>query len=137
MVYDPVVQVLTTQVRFNGGGLDFEDTLLNGKKGDIEGASTEIEDEDVALALDLLVKTVGDGGSGGFVDDTENVETSDCTGILGSQTLGIVEVGRHTANSVLYETGDINVHDLRDDCLLDGLAEFGLRDLLHLGQNHR
>ena len=45
--------------------LDLEDALLDGKERDIEGAATKIEDEDVALTLDLLVETVGDGSGGG------------------------------------------------------------------------
>ncbi|KAJ6447406.1 hypothetical protein C8R47DRAFT_469881 [Mycena vitilis] len=42
-----VVKVLTTQVSGTGGGLDLEDTLLDGEERHIEGSSTEIEDEDV------------------------------------------------------------------------------------------
>ena len=46
-------------------GLDLEDTLLDGEERDIESTTTKIEDEDVALTLDLLVKTVSDGSSSG------------------------------------------------------------------------
>jgi hypothetical protein len=63
VVDETVVGVLTTQVGVTGSGLDLEDTLLNGEERDIESSSTEIEDEDVALALNLLVETVGDSGN--------------------------------------------------------------------------
>lgn len=76
-----------------GGGLDLEDTLLDGQKRHVEGSSSDIEDEDVALVLDHLVETVGDGSGGGSVDDTEDVEASEHTGVLGGGTLGVVEVG--------------------------------------------
>ena len=84
---ETVVEVLTTQVSVTGSGLDLEDTLLDGEQGNIESTTTQVEDEDVALTLGLLVETVGDGGSGGFVDDTEDVETGDGTSVFGGETL--------------------------------------------------
>jgi len=53
------------------------------KRENIERSSTNIEDENVTLASDLLVKTVGDCSSGGLVNDSENVEAGDGSGILG------------------------------------------------------
>ncbi|CRK20667.1 hypothetical protein BN1723_002635 [Verticillium longisporum] len=95
VVDETVVEVLATQRRRSRAiYLDLEDTVLNGQERHIEGTTTEIEDEDVALTLDLLVETVSDGSSSGLVDDTEDVETGDETGVLGSLTLRVVEVGR-------------------------------------------
>lgn len=119
VVDETVVKVLTTKVSVTSSGLDLEDTLLNGKERDIEGTSTKIEDEDVLLTLLLLVKTVGNGSGSGLVDDTENVEASNGTSVLGGLPLVVVEVG-----------GD------GDDGLLDLLAELGLGDLLHLDEDH-
>ena len=107
VVNETVVEIFTTQVSVTSGGFDFEDTLFNGQKGDIEGSSTEIKDEDVTLASDLLVETVGDGSSGGFVDDTEDVKTSDDTSILGGLTLRVVEIGRDSDDSILYGTTEV------------------------------
>ena len=115
---ESVIEIFTTEVSITGSGLDLEDTVLNGEEGDIEGTTTEIEDENVLLAL-LLVETVGNSGGGGLVDDTEDVEASDGSGILGSLSLRIVEV-----------SGD------GDDGVLDFLADVGLGDLLHLGEDH-
>jgi len=118
-VDEDIVEVLTTQVSVTIGGLDLENTILNGEEGHIESATTEIEDEDVLLALALLVETVGNGGSGGLVDDTADVETSDGTSVLGGLSLGVIEV-----------SGD------SDDSTGDSLAEVSLSDLLHLGEDH-
>ena len=101
VVDETVVEVLTTKVSVTSGSLDLEDTLLDGQERDIESTTTKIVDEDVALTLDLLVKTVGDGGGGGLVDDTEDVETGDETGVLGGLTLGVVEVGGDGDDSVV------------------------------------
>jgi hypothetical protein len=118
-----VVEVLTTKVRVTSGGLDGEDTTGDGEKGDIERSSSEVEDENDLLLLRLLgglTETVSDGSGGGLVDDTENIKTGDGSGVLGGETLGVVEVG-----------GDGN------DGLLDLLADLGLGGLLELGKNHR
>jgi hypothetical protein len=120
VVDETVVEVLTTQVGVTSGGLDLEDTLLNGQKRHIESSTTEIEDQDVALTGSLLVETVGDGSSGGLVDDTENVKSRDHTGILGSLTLRVVEVRGDGNNGVG-----------------DGSTEVGLSGLLHLRKDHR
>merc|ERR1712184_235268 len=79
---EDVVEIFSTQVSVSIGSLDFKDSILNGKEGHIESATTKIENEDVLLTLALLVKTVGNGGSGGLVDDTLHVEASDGTSIL-------------------------------------------------------
>lgn len=73
------------------GGEHLEDAVVNGEEGDIEGSTTEIIDDDLRFTT-LLVETVGDSGGGGFVDDTEDLKTGDCAGVLGSLTLGVVEV---------------------------------------------
>jgi hypothetical protein len=113
------VKVLTTQVSVTSGGLDFEDTVFNGQEGHIESTTSEIEDENVALTGGLLVQTISDGGGGRLVDDTLDGETSDGSGVLGGLTLAVVEVG-----------GD------GDDGRLDGGAQVGLSDLLHLLEDH-
>jgi hypothetical protein len=118
VVDETVVEILTTQVSITSSRLDLEDTLLNGQEGDIEGSSTEIEDEHVSLTLNLLVETVGNGGSG-LVDDSENVEAGNQTSILGSLTLRVGEVGRDSHDSVV-----------------DGSTQVCLRGLSHLDQDH-
>jgi len=119
VVDQTVVEVLTTQVSVTSSGLNLEDTLLDGQQGHIEGTTTQIEDQDVALTLSLLVKTVGNGSSGRLVNDTEDVETGNETGVLGSLTLRVVEVGRDGDNGVV-----------------NGTTQVGLSGLTHLDQDH-
>ena len=67
--------------------------LADFQQGDIEGAATQIEDQDALIFL-ALFQTVGQCGGGRLVDDTQHVQAGDLTGILGGLTLGVVEVGR-------------------------------------------
>merc|ERR1740124_484110 len=46
---ESVVEIFATEMGVPVGGLDLEDTILNGEEGHIESATTEIEDEDVAF----------------------------------------------------------------------------------------
>ena len=101
------------------GGFHFEDSILNGEERHVKSATTKIEDEHVSLALALLVKTVGNGGGSGLVDDTGDVETSDCASVLSGLPLGVVEV-----------SGDC------DDSTTDCLAKISLSNLLHLDEDH-
>jgi hypothetical protein len=118
VVDNSLIKVFTTEMGVTGSSLDLEDTVVDSQDGDIESTTTEIVDDDLAFLVGL-VQTVGEGGGGGLVDDTENVETGDGTSVLGGGTLGVVEVGGD---------GDDGVGDL--------LTEVGLGDFLHLAQNH-
>ena len=100
IVNHAVVKILSTQVSVSGGGLDLKDSLLNSKKRNIKGSTTKIENENILL-FSLLVKTVGNGSGSWLVDDTEHVEAGDGTGILGSLTLRVIEVSRHSNDGVL------------------------------------
>jgi hypothetical protein len=116
VVEEVSVEVLSSQVSVTSSSLDGEDTTLDVQKRHIEGTTTKIVDEDVPLLVRLSgTETVGDSGGGGLVDNAENVEASDGTGVLSGLTLVVVEVGGHG-----------------DDGLLDLHAELGLGDLLHL-----
>ena len=110
------VEVLTTQVGVTVGGLDLEHTLLDLQNGDIESTTAKIVDGDNTVSL--LLQTVGQSGSSGLVDDTQDVQTGDLTGVLGGLTLRVIEVGRNG-----------------NDGVLDGLAEVVLSSLLHLAED--
>ena len=48
-----------------------------------KSSTTEIVDDDLGFTT-LLFKTIGDGGGGRLIDDTEDLEISDSTGMGGS-----------------------------------------------------
>ena len=121
MVKKVGVEVLTTKVSVTSGGLDGEDTTLDVQEGDIESTTTKVVDQDVPLLLRLAgAETVSNGGRGGLVDDTEDVETGDQTSIFSGLALGVIEVGWDSDNSVV-----------------DGTTKVALGGLSHLGQDHR
>jgi hypothetical protein len=64
---DPSIEIFSTKMGIAGGGFDFENTLLDGEKGNIKSSSTKIEGQDVAFANNLLVETIGDGSGCGLV----------------------------------------------------------------------
>lgn len=115
VVDDALVPVVTTEVVVTVGGLHLDDAVADLQQRHVEGAATEVEDED---GLVVLVEAVGQGGRRRLVDDTQDVQTRDLTGLLGGLTLGVVEVRRD---------GDHRVGDL--------LAEVGLRVALQLLQD--
>ena len=95
-----VVEIFSSQMGISGSSLDLENTFLDSQQRNIEGTSTKIENENILL-LSLLVKTVGNSGGGGLVNDTENVESRNGTTILGSLSPRVVKVGRNGDDSVL------------------------------------
>src|SRR5210317_796513 len=118
VVHHAVVKVLSSQVGVSGGGLDLKDALLNSQERHIEGSTTKVENQHILL-LSLLIKTVGNGSSGGLIDNTQDVETRDGSRVLGGLTLRIVEVGGNSHDSVLHL-----------------LAQICLGNLTHLGEDH-
>ena len=120
VVDQSVVEVLSSEMGVSGSGLDLEETVLDGQEGDVEGTTSQVEDEHESLIGDILVESVGDGGGGGLVDDSHDVESGDGSGVLGGLSLRVVEIGRDCHDGVL-----------------DLLSEVVLGDLLHLGEDHR
>ena len=49
-----LVEVLASQVGVSSGGLDLEHAALDGEDADVEGAASEVEDQDVGLSLALF-----------------------------------------------------------------------------------
>lgn len=89
VVDDSLIEILTTEMGVTSGSQDLEDTVINGEQRDIEGTTTEIVDDDLALTIGL-VKTVGNSGGGGLVDDSEDVKTGNDTGVLGGLSLVVL-----------------------------------------------
>ena len=104
VIHDHLVEVITTQVSVSGGGEHFKNAITHLKDRHVEGATTKVEDQDAFVAF--FVEAIGQSRRCGLVDDAQNLETSDLSGVLGGLALGIVEVGGN-----------------RDDRLGDGFTE--------------
>lgn len=100
--------------------LNFEDTIIKSKKRDIKSTTTKIKDKYVLFTLTFLIKSVSNSCCGRFVNNTEDIETSNGTSILSSLSLRIIEISRNS-----------------DDCILNGLSEESFSNFLHLDKDHR
>jgi len=114
-----VVEIFTTKVGVSVCGHDLEESVVNSQKGHIECTATKVEHKDVLLTNSTLVQAIRNSSCGGFVDDADNVQTSDSSGVLRRLTLSIVEIGWDS-----------------DDGVLDLLSEVSFSDFLHLLQDH-
>jgi len=81
MLDHAVVEVFSSEMRVSVGGDDFENAVVDGQEGDVEGSSSEIVNEDVLLARGVI-EPVCDGGGGRFVDDSSDIQARDETGVF-------------------------------------------------------
>ena len=103
-IHDSFVEVFAAEVRVAGGGEDFEQTVFQLEYRNIERAAAEIVDGDQLVLA--IVETVRERGRSGLVDDAQDFESGDSSGVARGLALRVVEVGRHG-----------------DDRLTHGLAE--------------
>lgn len=89
VVDDALIEILTTKMSVTSSSQNLKDTLLDREERDIESTTTEIVDNDLSLAVGL-VQSVGNGCGGRLVDDSENVEAGNDTGILGGLSLVVL-----------------------------------------------
>ena len=94
-----VVKVLATQMGITGCSFNSEDTTSDVEQRDIEGTSSQIENEYMLLLSGFRIKAVGNSGGGRLVNDTEDLKAGNGTRILCSQSLRVIEVGRDTDES--------------------------------------
>src|SRR5258708_5063923 len=115
-----IVDVVAAEVRVTVGGKNLENVAFGGgnqlEDGNVEGAAAEIVDGDFAALL--FVQAVGEGRSSWFVDEAENFEAGNFTGVLGGLALGIIEIRGNG-----------------DDSAVDGLAEMGVGPVFQLAEN--
>ena len=60
-----------------------KNTVVDREKGNVEGTTTEIVDDNLCLPA-FLIQSVSDGGGRWLIGNTKNLRTSDCSHILGS-----------------------------------------------------
>ncbi len=93
MIDDALVPVVAAQVGVAVGRLHLDDAVADVQQRDVEGAATEVEDQDGLVVL--LVEAVRQGGGGRLIDDPQHLEARDLPGLLGRGALGVVEVRRN------------------------------------------
>ena len=91
VIDDTVVEIFSTEMGVTSGSQDLKDTIVDRKQGYIECSSSKIVDNNLRFTS-LLVETVGNGGGCRLVYDTKNLETCDCSGVISSLTLSVVEI---------------------------------------------
>lgn len=119
-----LVEVTAAEVTVTGRGLDVQLTLAELDNGGSVVAVTDVDENDSAGLLIgagqvELGDTITKGGSGGVVDETEDIETSDLTGVDHSAALNIAEPGGNA-----------------DSDIGDGKLELLGGDVFDLGQVH-
>lgn len=106
MVHDSLIEIFSSEMGVSWGGHHLKDSIVNGEDWDIEGSSSKIEDQNV-LFTGFFVKTIGNGGSSGFIQDSDDVKTGDGSGVFGGLSLGIVEIGWDGDHSVDDSVSDV------------------------------
>jgi hypothetical protein len=138
VLHQTLVKILSAEMGISCGGLDFKNAVLNGEERllwwsdctfnlkrtwttyHIECAAAKVKNQDIALALNLLVETVGNGCRCGFIDNSHDIQAGNKSSILCSLALRVVEVSRN---------GDNRIRNRR--------AKVAFGSLSHFGQNHR
>merc|ERR1740117_2902674 len=116
--HDTLVKVLTAKMCVTICRQHLENTVVDCQERHVEGAAAEVKDKDVLLPT-LLVKAIGNGSRSRLIDDAHHAHARDGTRVLGSLTLSVVEVRRHSHHRVLHL-----------------LVKDGLSGRLHLLQHH-
>mmetsp|Transcript_8347 Transcript_8347/g.14181 ORF Transcript_8347/g.14181 Transcript_8347/m.14181 type:complete len:116 (+) Transcript_8347:1299-1646(+) len=98
--------------------LHLEHTVFNRHRCNIKCSSTQVINKDVSFRSKLIIHSVGNCSSGRLIDYAVYIQTRNCTGILCSPTLIIIEVGRNGNNRILHFFSQIGLgsrlHLLKD-----------------------
>src|SRR2546427_4181948 len=90
-----IVNVVAAEMRVAVGGEHLVDVALAGgnqfEDGDVKGAAAEIIHGDAAALL--LVEAVGQRGGRGLVDQAQDFEAGEASGVFGGLALRVVEIG--------------------------------------------
>ena len=113
-----IVDVVSAEMRVAVGGNHFENSVVQLENRNIECAAAEIVYDDDAVLL--FIEAVSERCCGRFVDQAQNIQSGDATGIFGRLPLRVIEICGYG-----------------DDGLGDGRSEKALGVALELAQHQR
>ena len=87
------VKIIAAQLVVAVAGNDLGDFVLDPDQGHIQRSAAQVINQDRAVSPP--VGAIGQGRSGRFVQDTDDLQAGDATGVAGGLALGVGEVGRH------------------------------------------
>ena len=100
IVNNTLVKVFTTQERITVCGFNFKHAVADFQNRNIECTTTKVINNDCARSF--FIHTISQSGCRRFVDNTQNFQSGNFTGVFGSLTLRIIEVSRNCNNSFFY-----------------------------------
>jgi len=114
-----IIKVFSSKMGMAVSCFDFEYTFFNSEKRYIKSSTTKIENEDVLFSILLFIESISNSRCGRFVNNSENIDTSNNTSVFGCLSLWVIEVSRNCNN-----------------CLLHGLSKIFFGNRLHFLKNH-
>src|SRR5271170_5691620 len=97
--FDKLIEIFTTKMGISCGGKNLKHTILNRKKRHIKCPPTKIKYHNLAFSF-ALVQSVGHGRSSRFIDDSQDIQSTNRSRILCRLTLLVVEVSGDSDNRV-------------------------------------
>ena len=107
-LHDLVVPVVPAELGVPRGRLDLEHALCDVEDRDVEGAATEVEDQDGLLGS-LFVEAVREGRGRRLVHDPQDLEAGDLASLFGGGALRIVEVRRHSDHGLVHGVAEVRL----------------------------
>jgi len=112
------IEIVSSQESITGCTDDLEDISINLENADVKRASAQVKDRQVVASTSI--KSMGQGRSRRFVDDSKTLQTCNLCGISSRLALVIIEVSRHC-----------------NDCRLDILTRGLLSNSPHMPKDMR
>jgi hypothetical protein len=84
-VHEGIVPIVTPEMGVAIGGFDFENAVADFQHGDVKGPPSQIVNRNFFVLL--FVEPVGQGGGGRLIDNPQNFQSGNASGILGGLAL--------------------------------------------------
>ncbi|KAK3029710.1 hypothetical protein RJ639_039119 [Escallonia herrerae] len=114
MVNHPVIEVLSSKVSDTSSGLHFDVTLFNSEERDIKCTATKVKNKNIFYTNNTFLseKTISNGSSSRLIYNARHIETCNSSSIFCSLALRVIEIGRHSDNSIFYICSKKNFSNL-------------------------